>query len=373
MNRYCSQCATPLKRNISICPKCGHKNSKIKSIRKNISLYISLIIIAILISGGFILKDKIIYFFTNYKDIIAQINDVDFDAKRYYKISHEKYLMNLYWFESSSGYDINGENAKDFDTVNYKLDGDTTLTSTELINNRLSVLKRIDEGNCYSLLNVDNYCDQLRNEIIDLNRKIYIKIDTKSTESRFCGSTNFPHFISTCENSQNWAINHNIYTTCQNCDEKIEELVRLSSKIKDPDLSQVLLEYTMILKDYNETSSKIIEKHKEILEWDNAIGGNENELRIVKDGSVTKLLSYYKKEEFGSFNIDMLKSNCPSLSKTCVINDLNGNIQRIRDQQKQVVNNLSELTDKESILNDQIRTYANIINGKYGLNLSIIR
>jgi predicted nucleic acid-binding Zn ribbon protein/preprotein translocase subunit SecD len=366
MKRFCSQCGKELDGGILICPKCGFENKKRKNKKKVIVL--AIILFFLIISGvlGYLFRNQLVSFIGNPLRTIAQLRDPDYQTKEEFKESYERYLLDLHTYLTTMGYPLDQQNANDYETVDYKVNGSTDLTTLELYERREATLKEIEEKDCFREFNINSECDNLRETFIDNNREIWLKIENKSSEYRFCGNDKFEHFVPTCEAALDWKYLYN-KEECTECNNRIQDLLTLSSSIQNPELAEALLNLAVALEEYNEANLERLEANREILEWRVAEASNKNSLRIVESLSPSELVKEYQKEEY-EFEKALL-GNMP-ITKTNLTNHYNSNISSISDQMDVSFEKRSAYTDIIDELTKNITSYISIVNGAFSLNLS---
>jgi predicted nucleic acid-binding Zn ribbon protein len=365
MKRFCSQCGKELERNILICPKCGFKNKKKRNKKKLIIPLIVLLILVILGGTGYFFKDKLISFIGNPLDIIAQLQDPDYETKQNFKEKYELYLLELNHYKATMAFPLNQENANDYEAVDYKVDGSTNLTTLELYNQGSTIWNEMEDKNCFREFNINSDCDQLRNKILNIDYELSMKIFNKQQEYRFCGSDKFEHFVPTCKAALNWEYRYS-ETQCQSCNDRIQELLTLSSSSKNPDLVEALLNLAIALEQYNEASLGFVKANREIEQWKVAEASNQNNLWIVNSLSPTELKKEYEERD----EIEKVFLQNVPITKTSLTNHYNENLSRIYPQLEASFDKRSAYSEALDELTKSITSYISVLNGAFSLNLS---
>lgn len=368
MKRFCSQCGKELEKNILICPKCGYKNKKKK---KNKRLVIPIIIFVFLITLGglgYIFRNQILTTVGNPLDLIARIQDPDYEAKENFKETYEKYLLEINYYRSTMGYPLNKDNANDYETIGYKLDGSTNLTTLELYDQGKSTWNKLEEKSCFKEFNVNPDCDKLREELVKIYDDIWIKIDNKEGEWRFCGSEpKWDHVIPTCEAALEWEYTYS-YSQCETCGDRIQELLTIASSISDPGLAESLIELTAYLKQYNELTLQRLTAQRDFQDAHRFESRYRHYLYLLENMTESEAKAEFSKEEYSlTLSLNGLKGN--SITKK--------NLTELFEKHAWGSNRvsetggiLSEYSESREIIIDEMTSFVSIINGSYSLNLS---
>ncbi|MDD4382382.1 MAG: zinc ribbon domain-containing protein [Candidatus Dojkabacteria bacterium] len=367
MKRFCSQCGKELEKNILICPKCGYKNKKSKN-KKRFVLPIIIFIILITLGGlSYIFRNQIIGTIGNPLDFIARIQDPDYETKENFKETYEKYLLEISYYTSTMGYPLNKDNANDYETVGYKVNGSTNLTTLELYNQAESTWNELEEKSCFKEFNVDSDCDKLREKLDEVYNEIWLKVYNKQEEYRFCGSDKFEHFVQTCEAALEWEYTYS-YNQCKTCGERIQQLLTIASSISDPGLGESLIKLTAYLKEYNELTLLRLTAQRDFNDAHRIASQYKHYLYLLENMTESEAKAEFSKEEY-SLTLSLNGIEGSSITKR--------NLTKLFEEYAWGTNRVSETADilgeyseAREIIIDEMTSLVSIINGSYGLNLS---
>lgn len=368
MKRFCSQCGKELEKNILICPRCGYKNKKSKN-KKRFVLPIIIFIILITLGGlSYIFRNQIIATVGNPLDFIARIQDPDYETKENFKETYERYLLEINYYRSTMGYPLNRDNANDYETIGYKLDGSTNLTTLELYDQGKSTWNELEERSCFKKFNINSDCDKLREELIEIYDDIWIKIDNKEGEWRFCGGEpKWDHEVPTCEAALEWKYTYS-YNQCETCGDRIQQLLTIASSISDPGLGESLIELTTYLKEYNELTLLRLTAQRDFNDAHRTQSRYKHYLYLIEDMTESEAKAEFSKGEY-HFTLSLNGLEGSSITKnnlTKLFEEYAWDYNRISE----TADILGEYSEAREIIIDEMTSLVSIINGSYGLNLS---
>ncbi|MBP8689232.1 zinc ribbon domain-containing protein [Patescibacteria group bacterium] len=367
MKRFCSQCGKELEKNILICPKCGYKNKKSKNKKRPVLPIIILVLLTTIGGLVYIFRNQIIATVGNPLDLIARLQDPDYETKENFKETYEKYLLEIDHYTSTMGYPLNRENANDYEAIGYKVNGSTNLTTQELYNQMETTWKELEKKSCFKKFNIDTDCDKLREELLHANHEIWLKIDNKQTEYRFCGSDNYEYFIPTCEAALEWKYTHQ-YKECETCNNRIQELLTIASSITDPRLRESLIKLTAYLKEYNELTLQRLTAQRDFNDAHRTESQYRHYLYLLENMTESQAKAEFSKEEYSlTLSLNGLKGS--SITKK--------NLTKLFEEYAWGSNRISEIGDillayseSREIVIDEMTSLVSIINGSYSLSLS---
>lgn len=238
-NKYCSQCGTELKGKIFICPNCGYKNNKRRG--PGLLKIIIPVIILILIGAVFV------YLYRNNSisnavfDIFNGFQDPDYNAKRDYKETYESFILDMKLIQTSRLFSVDKvAEATDF---------------PEVVAERTSAIEGLKANNCFKELQASPLCSSLFGKFEGSNGRIHWEINNFSLDSGSClywSKRDFDQVLKECGTTiANKAVYYSI-ERCSGCnDNKLQQLITLGAKIKDPNLAQTLVGLVDGLRNYD--------------------------------------------------------------------------------------------------------------------------
>jgi len=353
MKRFCSQCGKELERNILICPKCGFKNKKKRNKKKLIIPLIVLLILVILGGTGYLFKDQLISFIGNPLDIITQLQDPDYEKKMEFKETYEKYLLEINSFNESRGYPIDDKNSE-------------KLNVKDLYNQRLDLLKQIKEDSCYTKFNSNRECDTLREKIIGINNDIRKILVENTSEFTSC-CTGYEPFPEMCKELPICGLN-TYRAECSTCDDLLYSLLSSASKPSDPSLAENLILLTTALQEYNKISIQLMWDIRELEYYDILLNKNRAESKIAEAKSEKEIKQVY--DNYDESSRYLFFSN-GTITKEKLLNKYEQSNTNLIEGRRNQFTKFGDSQTTSTAIKDDIKGFVSILNGAYGLELSL--